>query len=81
MITILFFAKVREMMGVDKLEWPEANISIETLQQKLSEKEKKWAIALESGYLVHTINHTVVTKDHLIQDGDEVAFFPPVTGG
>ncbi|MGD8592332.1 MAG: MoaD/ThiS family protein, partial [Gammaproteobacteria bacterium] len=27
------------------------------------------------------VNMEYVTQDHLIKDGDEVAFFPPVSGG
>ncbi|WP_205248133.1 MoaD/ThiS family protein, partial [Escherichia coli] len=27
------------------------------------------------------VNQTLVSFDHSLTDGDEVAFFPPVTGG
>ncbi|WP_251906820.1 MoaD/ThiS family protein, partial [Klebsiella pneumoniae] len=37
--------------------------------------------ALEDGKLLAAVNQTLVSFDHPLTDGDEVAFFPPVTGG
>ena len=39
------------------------------------------ALALEDGKLLAAVNQTLVSFDHSLTDGDEVAFFPPVTGG
>lgn len=39
------------------------------------------ALALEDGKLLAAVNQTLVSFDHPLTDGDEVAFFPPVTGG
>lgn len=41
----------------------------------------RWALALEDGKLLAAVNQTLVSFDHSLTDGDEVAFFPPVTGG
>lgn len=41
----------------------------------------RWALALEDGKLLAAVNQTLVSFDHPLTDGDEVAFFPPVTGG
>ncbi|BBU85435.1 hypothetical protein EIMP300_68350 [Escherichia coli] len=38
-------------------------------------------LALEDGKLLAAVNQTLVSFDHSLTDGDEVAFFPPVTGG
>lgn len=81
MITILFFAKVRETLGESELKWDEANISIEVLLQKLIAKGEKWSRALENENLIHTVNYMIVDKDYIIQENDEIAFYPPVTGG
>ena len=37
--------------------------------------------ALEEGKLLAAVNQTLTTFDHPLVAGDEVAFFPPVTGG
>jgi molybdopterin synthase sulfur carrier subunit len=31
--------------------------------------------------VLSAVNHEYVDRDHAVRDGDEVAFFPPVTGG
>ena len=31
--------------------------------------------------ILAAVNHDYVERDHALSDGDEVAFFPPVTGG
>ncbi|QGM80771.1 molybdopterin synthase sulfur carrier subunit [Otariodibacter oris] len=81
MIKVLFFAQTRELVNTDSLEL-EANFSTaEQLREHLSQKGNKWALALESGKLLVAINQTISPLSAEIKDGDEVAFFPPVTGG
>lgn len=85
MIKVLFFAQVRELIGTGSLELPAESVAefadIEGLRQALSQRGDRWALALESGKLLAAVNQTLVESSHKIQDGDEVAFFPPVTGG
>lgn len=82
MINVLFFAQVRELVGTDKLtlETREAD-NVESLRQQLARRGDRWALALEEGKLLAAVNQTLVAFDHPLADGDEVAFFPPVTGG
>ncbi|QIW16111.1 molybdopterin synthase sulfur carrier subunit [Pasteurellaceae bacterium RH1A] len=81
MIKILFFAQTRELVGTDQLEL-EANFdTAEALRQHLAAQGGKWALALEAGKLLVAINQTISPLTSAIKDGDEVAFFPPVTGG
>jgi len=40
-----------------------------------------WAQVLQDGNLVVAVNHTVCSRDTLVSPGDELAIFPPVTGG
>ncbi|MBD4685637.1 molybdopterin synthase sulfur carrier subunit, partial [Xanthomonas citri pv. citri] len=40
-----------------------------------------WQLALEKGKLLVAINQSISPLESAIKDGDEVAFFPPVTGG
>ena len=81
MIKVLFFAQVRELVGCDELSLPCDSASADALRAALSERGDKWALALESGKLLVAVNQTLVPLDTPLHDGDEVAFFPPVTGG
>ncbi|GKX50400.1 molybdopterin synthase sulfur carrier subunit [Budvicia aquatica] len=81
MIKVIFFAQVRELVGVDQLSLAADYPTVEALRQALCTRGNKWPLALESDKLLMAVNQTLVTGDHAIVDGDEVAFFPPVTGG
>lgn len=81
MINVLFFAQVRELVGCDSLQLDAAYDNVEQLRRGLAAKSDRWALALESGKLLAAVNQTLVSFDHPLTDGDEIAFFPPVTGG
>ncbi|ECL8476011.1 molybdopterin synthase sulfur carrier subunit [Salmonella enterica] len=81
MIKVLFFAQVRELTGTDALELPADFSTVESLRQHLATKSDRWALALEDGKLLAAVNQTLVSFDHPLTAGDEVAFFPQVTGG
>ncbi len=82
MITVLFFAQLREQLQCEKLrlELP-ADSNVAGLREKLIEHHPTWLEFLASDKLLFSVNQTLVKASHPIQDGDEVAFFPPVTGG
>ncbi|KKI43759.1 MAG: molybdopterin synthase sulfur carrier subunit [Hafnia sp.] len=80
MIKVLFFAQVRELIETDELQC-ELYPTVESLRAALAERGDKWALALETGKLLAAVNQTLVEFTHPLQVGDEVAFFPPVTGG
>ncbi|MTB68110.1 molybdopterin synthase sulfur carrier subunit [Providencia sp. wls1943] len=81
MITVLFFAQVRELVGTDRLELAAQYPTVGVLRQALAQKGDRWALALEDGKLLAAVNQSFVSADHPLNAGDEVAFFPPVTGG
>lgn len=84
MIQVLFFASLREQLDCERLalECPPSGMSVSTLVAQLgAEHGTGWAEALAQDNLITAINQDVVTADAAIADGDEVAFFPPVTGG
>lgn len=81
MIKVLFFAQVRELVGCDSLEVEANHADIEQLRATLAKRGDRWELALESGKLLAALNQTLVSFDTCLSDGDEVAFFPPVTGG
>lgn len=55
--------------------------TVEALRLALLNRGSRWQLALESDRLLAAVNQTLVPMDHALQAGDEVAFYPPVTGG
>ncbi|MBR9729324.1 molybdopterin synthase sulfur carrier subunit [Shewanella intestini] len=82
MIQVLFFAQVRELLGTAKTEVNAEGIATtEQLRAALAATDDKWAKVLTSDKLLVAVNQTMSQWDTAIKAGDEVAFFPPVTGG
>lgn len=83
MINVLFFAQVRELLGEGsiKVEASDVTRTAEGLRAQLAAKDDKWAKVLASDKLLVAVNQTISSWDSPVEDGDEVAFFPPVTGG
>lgn len=84
MIQLLYFAGVREAMGCSEqqLELPAEVRSVGQLRDHLLEKGAPWSDALtRDQQLLYAVNEEVAGEEHTIESGDEVAFFPPVTGG
>lgn len=83
MINVLFFAQVRELLNTPKLaiDASSAITTTESLRAHLAAKDEKWAKVMASNKLLVAVNQTMSNWDAVVKDGDEVAFFPPVTGG
>ena len=75
-IKVKYFASLREQIGRsgDDLHISEPLTAIEVWKQATG-KER-----LSDGLLI-ALNHEYISDDVLVNDGDEIAFFPPVTGG
>ncbi|MCP3868040.1 MAG: molybdopterin converting factor subunit 1 [Gammaproteobacteria bacterium] len=84
MIKILYFARLREQLGAESEELaPGAQTrNIEAVIKLLRSRGGEWAQAFSGEHpVLMALNQEVVGPDSEIEDGDEVAFFPPVTGG
>ncbi len=84
MVTILYFARLREALGKasEQLELPTDVTDVETLRSVLRQRGGAWAEEMASGRQVRAaVNQDIAQPDTGIRDGDEIAFFPPVTGG
>ncbi|OBW92141.1 molybdopterin synthase small subunit [Gallibacterium salpingitidis] len=81
MIKVVFFAQTRELIGEAELSVPAQYADVEALRQDLSQRGERWALALNSGRILAAVNQDLVPLNTALKAGDEVAFFPPVTGG
>jgi molybdopterin synthase sulfur carrier subunit len=82
MIRILFFAQLRENFGRPVVE---LDICLETslaeVRQLLIKKFPELQNLLNQKNILMSVNQEYATNATLVKPGDEVAFFPPVTGG
>jgi len=84
MIRILYFARLREQLGTAGEELPSGpdSATVTELAAALRRRGGAWADAFAPGQPVLTaVNQELARGETLLADGDEVAFFPPVTGG
>lgn len=81
MINVLFFAQIRELIGCDRLTLPADVATVAELRRTLAARGDRWALALEDEKVLTAVNQSLVDRQHPLRAGDEVAFFPPVTGG
>ena len=83
-IRVRYFARVREELNLAEEELPfgEQVSSVAALIAWLGrERGETWQKVLSQPHLLHSVNQSLADVDHPIHEGDEVAFFPPVTGG
>lgn len=81
MIQIKFFASLRERIGAASvnLEYT-GEKTVEDVENHLLERGEQWKLLREQDVLC-AVNQTICGKQARVNDGDEIAFFPPVTGG
>ena len=83
-LELRFFASLREALGVSQEDVmiPETVKTIADLRSYLALRGNPWSEVLADGKVLRcALNHHMVDASTPLQDGAEVAFFPPVTGG
>ncbi len=81
-LKIYYFASVREALGCDAETWHTSADTVMQLRQELAQRSAVYADAFAiQRRLCAALNKRMVKEDALLHTGDEVAFFPPVTGG
>jgi len=81
---ILYFAWLRSKVGIgEEAVTPPAEVkTVGALLDWLATRGPKYAAALANRSIVRVaVNQEYVGGDQPLKDGDEVALFPPVTGG
>ena len=76
---ILYFASLKENLKTnhDVMDF-DSPVTISLIKQKLIKKHGKQHFP---NNILCAVNHEMVTSDTIVTEEDEVAFFPPVTGG
>ena len=80
---VLFFGSLREQLGTGELDTalPEGINTVGQLLENLQTQSDEWKLALGTGNVLFAVNQDMVDANTVISDIDEVALFPPVTGG
>jgi molybdopterin synthase sulfur carrier subunit len=84
MLTLLYFASLRERLGRarEEVAVAPAGSSVAHLLGELRARGTPWDEALASGKSWRVaVNQRMADESTALRNGDEVAFFPPVTGG
>ncbi len=83
MARILYFAWVREKMGMaeERVSLPETVHTVSQLTQFLRARNPRFDAALSDPSLRVAVNQEHAHPDTKVTDQDEIAFFPPVSGG
>jgi molybdopterin synthase sulfur carrier subunit len=87
MLSIQYFASIREALNrnEEELELPSAVTSVQTLIDYLLTANPHFDAVFKEGSkgskVLVAVNQTIVDRNHPLSENDEVAFFPPMTGG
>ncbi|HSF72001.1 MAG TPA: molybdopterin converting factor subunit 1 [Methylotenera sp.] len=83
-INILYFARIKESVNYssENIDLPNDVATVTALKNYLALRGENWANLFNGKQVIRAaINHALVDDMAKINAGDEVAFFPPVTGG
>jgi molybdopterin synthase sulfur carrier subunit len=83
-LELKFFASLREALKVseENMDVPDSIKTIAQLRVYLADRGGVWADVLAEGKVLRcALNHQMVDANTPLQEGAEIAFFPPVTGG
>ncbi|WP_164084684.1 MoaD/ThiS family protein [Alteromonas flava] len=81
-VTVKFFAFFREQLGISAIDVECAqNSRVQDVLNRLYQDFPRLAEMVKSQNTLCAVNHQLVGLEHALNNGDEVAFLPPVTGG
>ncbi len=82
MITVLYFAWIRERIGLPREDVTTSAATVADLVAELSAREDRYALAFSDlAALRVAVDQVLTSFDAPLVGAREVAFFPPMTGG
>lgn len=83
MIRLLYFASLREKLGCagESIDLPAGVTDVAGVLSHLAARGGEWAALPSVKNLKCAVNQEMARSDTPVKAGDEIAFFPPVTGG
>lgn len=82
MIKVFFFAELRERLGESEFLVKDfVGITVADVLRVIKQLNPRWHEILSEQKILIAVNHTISGLSSTVRSGDEVAFFPPVTGG
>lgn len=84
MVTLLYFASLRERLDCAREDFPlpPGTPTVGSVVEKLRSRDGRWSEAFDPGRTWRVaVNQRMADLATPLKPGDEVAFFPPVTGG
>lgn len=84
MIRLLYFASLRDRLNTagEELALPEGVKDVAGLRRHLAGRGAPWSeVFAEEETVLAAVNQEMAQEETPVNDGDEVGFFPPVTGG
>lgn len=82
-IKVLFFARVRDKVGTSELELalPAGYQNVGSVTELVKQQGQAFDDALSDPNVLVALNQEMVNDQTTVEEGDEIAYFPPVTGG
>ena len=83
-IVVLYFASLREQLGCERedLELTGGLRTVADIRKYLAQRKGSWQAVFDgSATILSAVNQQMAKGETPIRAGDEIAFFPPVTGG
>jgi molybdopterin synthase sulfur carrier subunit len=83
-LSLVYLARLREAFGAasERFDPPPGVTTVGALRVWLATRGGAWATELAPGRAVRiAVNHDLADAETPVRPGDEIALFPPVTGG
>ena len=81
MIQVRYFARLREQLGCEAETLSGGFATVSEVIEHLSARGEPWTALAKDSTLLMAINQELARPTDVLREGDELAFFPPVTGG